>query len=86
MVGMVCSTAAFADYEKYQCTGNGVNVRNGPSIYSDSYGYLNNCESFWSQHDAVENNFRYGGCDVSTAISKAYGLAYLVMWHVGMGA
>lgn len=86
MVVMVCSTAALAatgHYYKYVCTTNGVNVRNGPSIYNDSYGYLNQGETFWSQHDAVENNFRKGQCPTETAISQAYG--YAVVGYVACG-
>ena len=75
LVLTVFSIGAFATHhEMYQCTGDAVNVRNGPSGYADSYGYLLKNEIFWSR-PGLDNygSFRYGQCNSETNIAKAYG-------------
>ncbi|MEG2483806.1 MAG: hypothetical protein RSA80_10230 [Lachnospiraceae bacterium] len=56
----------------YYCTGNGVNVRLGPSTKYLSLGQLNYYDTFWHQMDANDVNFSYGKTGDDTAISIAY--------------
>lgn len=56
----------------YYCTGNGVNVRSGPSTSYVSFGQLSYYDTFWHQMDANTGSFCFGKTGDDTAISIAY--------------